>query len=623
MCGILGLLAFEKLDPEMEAARQEAMIFLGTEVLQQTQDRGKDATGIITLHKDGIYTGQKMGIPSAEFIARFGGKKDDFEGYLKSWRKHPEPASIVLGHCRKSSVGNSWNNMNNHPIKVGEIVGVHNGTLTNHEAIFKNLAGKRDGTVDSEAIMRLVHHYSKNGKTPFTTEMIEEVCTRLVGTFACAIMSGNNPFQVVTFRDMRPMWYALIRPLKLVVIASGREYLENAFFKVNKWVKLYGNSNNWPALTKHNVDFKELQDEAIAIFNLTEEINDKTTVDDLYDFQKIPRPKLWRTAVSSNTTTHNGWPKTGAGVKQASGTKANADADAGTTKKAEVSGKPVATADDSKNNKSALLYNKELKKFVRFNNDVSDETKAKGVTEIEVLDVKNNVKDITKNTKHKGIKKQASTVEDHSKKDDSVIVELDPVEQAGSDYEDGDTAENQEAINGNTIEVDMFVDPEATEIANDKANELHKFSDDKEVMLELEIADETVLKDLQPHAFANKVRKHSYRVGVYEGIIIGKGMVKDKPSVLMLEKDANKSVAAEKYIRQLKVMTNMLSKIIGTVATSSIDSSVMEKIVVETLDMKEDVDSQTLTTIFSIGDFKKNPVARQLRDMVATKENRK
>lgn len=34
-------------------------------------------------------------------------------------------------------------NVNNHPIKVNEIIGVHNGTLENHNKIFTNLGCKR------------------------------------------------------------------------------------------------------------------------------------------------------------------------------------------------------------------------------------------------------------------------------------------------------------------------------------------------------------------------------------------------------------------------------------------------------------------------------------------------
>ncbi|RLI56709.1 MAG: hypothetical protein DRO87_07795, partial [Candidatus Thorarchaeota archaeon] len=168
MCGIVGAFAFGEpdADKEMEKIRQEAIIFMTTELLQQTQTRGEDATGVATLFNNGMYIGLKSGEKAVNFISTRGGKETDYEGYVKIWRskvfnkKHPKYARIHVGHCRKSSVGNSFNNDNNHPIVVDPIIGIHNGTLKNHEIIFKKLDCERTGDVDSEAIMRLVHFYT-------------------------------------------------------------------------------------------------------------------------------------------------------------------------------------------------------------------------------------------------------------------------------------------------------------------------------------------------------------------------------------------------------------------------------------------------------------------------------
>ena len=150
MCGIIGAMSFGEVeDAKMERLRQESMIFLATELLQLTQSRGKDATGVTTLFSDGNFTGFKMGIPSPDFIARFGETDTDYDGFLKVWRenwqKRKKAAKTFIGHCRKTSIGEADDNNNNHPIKVGDIVGIHNGTLTNYEKIFKKLRCPRDG----------------------------------------------------------------------------------------------------------------------------------------------------------------------------------------------------------------------------------------------------------------------------------------------------------------------------------------------------------------------------------------------------------------------------------------------------------------------------------------------
>jgi len=139
MCGIVGAATLGKTSKKQEEIRRESMIFLTTELLQLTQPRGSDATGISVLFGDGNYYGLKEGIPSTEFISKFGGAKTDYSGILKLCRKYEHPVKIFLGHCRKISVGTATDNANNHPVKVGDIVGIHNGTLTNHDVIFDKL----------------------------------------------------------------------------------------------------------------------------------------------------------------------------------------------------------------------------------------------------------------------------------------------------------------------------------------------------------------------------------------------------------------------------------------------------------------------------------------------------
>jgi len=307
MCGILGMLAFgEMADKKAEKTRQESMIFLASELLQLTQPRGRDATGIATLFANLDYMGLKMGIPSADFVSRFGGTEKDFDGYLNIWRKKVSPARMILGHCRKSSVGNSEDNVNNHPIKVGDIVGVHNGTLTNHDRIFELLNSKRDGTVDSEAIFRLLHFFTKNGEEPFSPKVIQEVCKRLHGSYACLSFSGNNPYQMIGFRDARPMESLLIKPLKLMLIASDKDFLKHVVFKYNKQAHLYQTSSvKFPPLKKSDVELKSLTDDTLYIFDIRKEVDDKTTVEDLYISEKIPRiDKIWDAkGTSTNTST--------------------------------------------------------------------------------------------------------------------------------------------------------------------------------------------------------------------------------------------------------------------------------------------------------------------------------
>jgi len=69
-----------------------------------------------------------------------------------------EGARTAILHTRWATKGATTNNLNNHPIDVHGIVGVHNGVLNNDDAIFDLLGSERFGEVDSEAAFALLNH---------------------------------------------------------------------------------------------------------------------------------------------------------------------------------------------------------------------------------------------------------------------------------------------------------------------------------------------------------------------------------------------------------------------------------------------------------------------------------
>jgi len=61
MCGIVGALAFGKVNQRTERIRQKVMQVMTTELLLVTEARGEDATGAAILFADGNYVGIKRG----------------------------------------------------------------------------------------------------------------------------------------------------------------------------------------------------------------------------------------------------------------------------------------------------------------------------------------------------------------------------------------------------------------------------------------------------------------------------------------------------------------------------------------------------------------------------------
>ena len=140
MCGVVGVFAVGNFEEKSHnKIRNEIMLLSSIYLLNQTQVRGPNATGVSVMFDSGDYYVTKMGIKSSDFLTRFDIEDENsFTNFLTRVRKNSSNIRNIIGHCRKNSVGDVINNDNNHPIIVNDIVGVHNGTLKNHDKIFYN-----------------------------------------------------------------------------------------------------------------------------------------------------------------------------------------------------------------------------------------------------------------------------------------------------------------------------------------------------------------------------------------------------------------------------------------------------------------------------------------------------
>lgn len=293
MCGIVGVVTFGTFGKEKEKKRQYMIKILSTELLLRTETRGKDATGAAILFNDGKYFGIKRGDQASKFLSKFGTTKECYGGFLKIWDKHESPTRIFLGHCRQGTTGDKEDNVNNHPIKIGNLVGVHNGVIRNDDEIFEKLGCKRDGEVDSEAIFRLFEYYTNKGKEPFTMDMTQSVVNRLEGQFAVMLFNADNPYQLPIFRDGRPIEFIFIKEYGLLFIASEKSFWNSTHFAYERIVHYY--DLDIPSLIDCDIETKALPDDSCMIFDLTTEIDKNTEIDDLGEWKKMERlNKIWK-----------------------------------------------------------------------------------------------------------------------------------------------------------------------------------------------------------------------------------------------------------------------------------------------------------------------------------------
>ena len=133
MCGIG---AFQIINNETDPTKVARILLRLLEV------RGRDASGV-AWHQDGD-----------TYIC-----KENCAGSALARRFRDSIGNTGIVHTRWATQGDPSNNLNNHPIDVGGLVGVHNGHIRNDRALIAMTDGyKREAQVDSEALFALLAH---------------------------------------------------------------------------------------------------------------------------------------------------------------------------------------------------------------------------------------------------------------------------------------------------------------------------------------------------------------------------------------------------------------------------------------------------------------------------------
>ena len=278
MCGIVGILQYPSKVGRYD--RTKALRFLFPAMLRSAEARGSDATGVYQMHADGDWTLIKKGQKASEWIPLNPNDEDPavFADLVETWDSHPSELKALVGHCRKATVGSfGGNNLDNHPFAVqidtrNAIIGVHNGTLSNHERIFSNLAEmgsplKREGKVDSEAIFHLLYHVSQRGTKRLTGADLRYTARRMDGSYAIIAVNSAFPDQVVAMRDDRPLEAAIIAPYNFLVLSSEKKYIEDAVESFKVFSRFCDTS-----LLPIKVEYRIIADRDYRIFDLNREV---------------------------------------------------------------------------------------------------------------------------------------------------------------------------------------------------------------------------------------------------------------------------------------------------------------------------------------------------------------
>jgi glutamine---fructose-6-phosphate transaminase (isomerizing) len=194
MCGIAGY----SLAPDSAVDRTVA----GRALLAGIAERGADAVGFAYRSERAVTTHKQRTGASALLERIF----------------VPAEATQLLVHVRDYTKGHPSLVANNHPIRHGALVGVHNGVIINDDELFAALEIERAEpgmTVDSEIIFALAEE--SRGRTGRALE-------QLVGSMATAWLDEGRPELLIARGMGRPLWMGTTRGA--LFFASTRHALE-------------------------------------------------------------------------------------------------------------------------------------------------------------------------------------------------------------------------------------------------------------------------------------------------------------------------------------------------------------------------------------------------------------
>lgn len=199
MCGIAGI-------HRRGDARIPKLERLADTLLCAIENRGRDATGLLAMLPDGKVHFHREVVPATRFVE----KRKRLRGDVRT----------LLLHTRFATVGRRDDVRNAHPVLNSGMAAVHNGTIYNHNAIFRAFNLKRHAEVDSEVIPALIAEAG--------WENAAEAIDLFEGGAAFAVVDEKHPNELILGRtESYPLHYLVTD--RLVVWASTREAIERAW----------------------------------------------------------------------------------------------------------------------------------------------------------------------------------------------------------------------------------------------------------------------------------------------------------------------------------------------------------------------------------------------------------
>ena len=230
MCGIVGYVG-----------NKNAQDFL-ISGLKRLVYRGYDSAGIVTLAEDGEAT-----------LIRAKGKISNLEEKLAKAKRSDK---IGIGHTRWATHGEP-SERNAHPHKAGKIYLVHNGIIENYKELKNELKDfDFQSETDTEVLAALIASFYKDGEHPLLNAVVQAL-KLAKGTYGIAVVSENNPDEIVVARSGSPL---------VIGVGHDETFVASDASALVGHTKqaIYLNDGEVARVTKNSVEIKTLNAEPVS-----------------------------------------------------------------------------------------------------------------------------------------------------------------------------------------------------------------------------------------------------------------------------------------------------------------------------------------------------------------------
>jgi len=207
----------------------DILLDIFTEMLWRSERGGPHATGVAVLREDGRHMIAKRPLPARRFI--------DQNAFFEAVARFDDRATAILGHNRWRTRGSEQNNRNNHPLRAGQVIGTHNGTIYNADELFRALMLRRHTQVDSELLVRLADlAVSGDNIDPQAFLRLVAPCR---GQISAVLAAVGAPGRVVVLKGNKPLEFRYSRRHRAVAYGTDPGVLDDAI------AASYRESHDW------------------------------------------------------------------------------------------------------------------------------------------------------------------------------------------------------------------------------------------------------------------------------------------------------------------------------------------------------------------------------------------